>query len=55
VTAGPFEFLTAISFSFEYVLTSLLFVRLFWCRIQMADMATVTFGFFSASRTKAAI
>ncbi len=26
ITAGPFEFLTAVSFSFEYVLTNLLFV-----------------------------
>ncbi len=26
LTAGPFEFLTAVSFSFEYVLTNLLFV-----------------------------
>ncbi len=26
ITGGPFEFLTAVSFSFEYVLTNLLFV-----------------------------
>lgn len=49
LTAGPFEFLTAISFSFEYVLTSLLFVPFMSGAAYNGDMATVTFGFSAQS------
>ncbi|MFC7050131.1 aromatic/alkene/methane monooxygenase hydroxylase/oxygenase subunit alpha [Emcibacter nanhaiensis] len=48
-TAGPFEFLTAISFSFEYVLTNLLFVPFMSGAAYNGDMATVTFGFSAQS------
>ncbi|RXK13400.1 phenol 2-monooxygenase [Halarcobacter mediterraneus] len=48
-TAGPFEFLTAISFSFEFVLTSLLFVPFMSGAAYNGDMATVTFGFSAQS------
>ncbi|MAU41430.1 MAG: phenol 2-monooxygenase [Kordiimonas sp.] len=49
MTAGPFEFLTAISFSFEYVLTNLLFVPFMSGAAFNGDMATVTFGFSAQS------
>ena len=49
VTAGPFEFLIAISFSFEYVLTNLLFVPFMSGAAYNGDMATVTFGFSAQS------
>ncbi|RMF09082.1 MAG: YHS domain-containing protein [Alphaproteobacteria bacterium] len=49
MTAGPFEFLTAISFSFEYVLTNLLFVPFMSGAAYNGDMATVTFGFSAQS------
>jgi phenol hydroxylase P3 protein len=49
VTAGPFEFLTAISFSFEYVLTNLLFVPFMSGAAYNGDLATVTFGFSAQS------
>lgn len=49
MSAGPFEFLTAISFSFEYVLTSLLFVPFMSGAAYNGDMATVTFGFSAQS------
>ena len=48
-SAGPFEFLTAISFSFEYVLTNLLFVPFMSGAAYNGDMATVTFGFSAQS------
>ena len=48
-TAGPFEFLAAISFSFEYVLTNLLFVPFMSGAAYNNDMATVTFGFSAQS------
>jgi phenol hydroxylase P3 protein len=48
-SAGPFEFLTAISFSFEYVLTNLLFVPFMSGAAHNGDMATVTFGFSAQS------
>jgi phenol hydroxylase P3 protein len=48
-TAGPFEFLTAISFSFEFVLTNLLFVPFMSGAAYNGDMATVTFGFSAQS------
>ncbi len=48
-SAGPFEFLTSISFSFEYVLTNLLFVPFMSGAAFNGDMATVTFGFSAQS------
>ncbi|WP_431025079.1 aromatic/alkene/methane monooxygenase hydroxylase/oxygenase subunit alpha [Halomonas sp. H5] len=48
-TAGPFEFLTAISFSFEYVLTNLLFLPFMSGAAYNGDMNTVTFGFSAQS------
>ncbi|ALG66623.1 aromatic/alkene/methane monooxygenase hydroxylase/oxygenase subunit alpha [Beggiatoa leptomitoformis] len=48
-SAGPFEFVTAISFSFEYVLTNLLFVPFMSGAAFNGDMATVTFGFSAQS------
>jgi len=48
-TAGPFEFMVAISFSFEYVLTNLLFVPFMSGAAYNGDMATVTFGFSAQS------
>ena len=48
-TSGPFEYLTAISFSFEFVLTSLLFVPFMSGAAYNGDMATVTFGFSAQS------
>ena len=49
LSAGPFEFLTAISFSFEYVLTNLLFMPFMSGAAYNGDMATVTFGFSAQS------
>ena len=49
-TGGPFEFLTAVSFSFEYVLTNLLFVPFMSGAAHNGDMSTVTFGFSRAER-----
>lgn len=49
LTAGPFEFLTAVSFSFEYVLTNLLFVPFMSGAAHNGDMSTVTFGFSAQS------
>ena len=49
LTAGPFEFLTAISFSFEYVLTNLLFVPFMSGAAHNGDLSTVTFGFSAQS------
>ncbi|MGE0674134.1 MAG: aromatic/alkene/methane monooxygenase hydroxylase/oxygenase subunit alpha [Methylibium sp.] len=49
MTAGPFEFVTAISFSFEYVLTNLLFMPFMSGAAFNGDMATVTFGFSAQS------
>ncbi|HBO12855.1 MAG TPA: phenol 2-monooxygenase [Halieaceae bacterium] len=48
-SAGPFEFMVAISFSFEYVLTNLLFVPFMSGAAYNGDMATVTFGFSAQS------
>jgi phenol hydroxylase P3 protein len=48
-TAGPFEFMVAIGFSFEFVLTSLLFVPFMSGAAYNGDMATVTFGFSAQS------
>ncbi len=49
MSAGPFEFVTAISFSFEYVLTNLLFMPFMSGAAFNDDMATVTFGFSAQS------
>jgi phenol/toluene 2-monooxygenase (NADH) P3/A3 len=49
MTGGPFEFITAISFSFEYVLTNLLFMPFMSGAAYNGDMATVTFGFSAQS------
>jgi phenol hydroxylase P3 protein len=49
MTAGPFEFLTSVSFSFEYVLTNLLFVPFMSGAAYNGDMSTVTFGFSAQS------
>ena len=49
LTAGPFEFVTAISFSFEYVLTNLLFMPFMSGAAFNGDMATVNFGFSAQS------
>lgn len=48
-SAGPFEFLTSVSFSFEYVLTNLLFVPFMSGAAHNGDMSTVTFGFSAQS------
>ena len=49
ISAGPFEFLTAISFSFEYLLTNLLFVPFMSGASFNGDLATMTFGFSAQS------
>lgn len=49
LSAGPFEFITSISFAFEYVLTNLLFVPFMSGAAYNGDMATVTFGFSAQS------
>jgi len=49
MSAGPFEFMLAIGFSFEYVLTNLLFVPFMSGAAYNGDMATVTFGFSAQS------
>jgi phenol/toluene 2-monooxygenase (NADH) P3/A3 len=49
LSAGPFEFLTAISFSFDYVLTNLLFVPFMSGAAHNGDLATVTVGFSAQS------
>src|SRR5450830_43521 len=49
VTAGPFEYMVSIGFSFEYVLTNLLFVPFMSGAAYNGDMATVTFGFSAQS------
>ena len=48
-SAGPFEFMVAIGFSFEYVLTNLLFVPFMSGAAYNGDMGTVTFGFSAQS------
>lgn len=49
ITAGPFEFMVAIGFSFEYVLTNLLFVPFVSGAAYNGDMGTMTFGFSAQS------
>ena len=48
-TAGPFEYILAIGFAFEFVLTNLLFVPFMSGAAYNGDMATVTFGFSAQS------
>jgi phenol hydroxylase P3 protein len=48
-TAGPFEFIIAIGFSFEYVLTNLVFVPFVSGAAYNGDMGTMTFGFSAQS------
>ncbi|MCB5945620.1 aromatic/alkene/methane monooxygenase hydroxylase/oxygenase subunit alpha [Acidocella sp. KAb 2-4] len=48
-TAGPFEFMVAVGFAFEYVLTNLLFVPFMSGAAYNGDMSTVTFGFSAQS------
>ncbi|WP_230970275.1 aromatic/alkene/methane monooxygenase hydroxylase/oxygenase subunit alpha [Nitrogeniibacter aestuarii] len=48
-TSGPFEFIIAISFSFEYVLTNLVFVPFVSGAAYNGDMGTMTFGFSAQS------
>jgi phenol hydroxylase P3 protein len=49
MSAGPFEALTAISFSFEYMFTNLLFVPWMSGASFNGDLATMTFGFSAQS------
>ncbi|MGB0747650.1 MAG: aromatic/alkene/methane monooxygenase hydroxylase/oxygenase subunit alpha [Magnetospiraceae bacterium] len=49
MSAGPFEFMIAIGFSFEYVLTNLLFVPFMSGAAYNGDLSTVTFGFSAQS------
>jgi phenol hydroxylase P3 protein len=49
VTGGPFEYMTAISFSFEYALTNLLFVPFMSGAGYNNDQPTVNFGFSAQS------
>ncbi len=49
VSAGPFEFLIAIGFSFEYLLTNLLFVPFMSGASFNGDLPTMTFGFSAQS------
>ena len=49
VSAGPFEFLVAIGFSFEYVLTNLLFVPFVSGAAYNGDMAIMSFVFSAQS------
>ncbi|MCC3313783.1 YHS domain-containing protein [Nocardia africana] len=49
VSGGPFEFLTAISFSFEYFLTNLLFVPFMSGASYNGDLSTMSFGFSAQS------
>ncbi len=49
LSAGPFEFMTAISFSFEYFLTNLLFVPFMSGASFNGDLSTMSFGFSAQS------
>ncbi len=48
-TSGPFEFIVAISFAFEYVLTNLAFMPWMSGAAFNGDMSTVSFGFSAQS------
>lgn len=49
VSSGPFEFIVAISFAFEYVLTNLAFMPWMSGAAFNGDMSTVSFGFSAQS------
>jgi phenol/toluene 2-monooxygenase (NADH) P3/A3 len=49
ITGGPFEWMVAIGFSFEYVLTNLVFVPFVSGAAYNGDVGTMTFGFSSQS------
>ena len=49
ITAGPFEWMIAIGFSFEYVLTNLLFVPFMSGAAYNGDLGSMTFGFSAQS------
>ena len=49
LTAGPFELVTALSFSFDYVLSNLLFVPFMSGAAHNGDMVTSSFGFLAQS------
>lgn len=49
LSAGPFEFMVAISYSFEYLLTNLLFVPFMSGASFNGDLATMSFGFSAQS------
>lgn len=49
ITAGPFEYMVAIGFAFEYVLTNLLFVPFISGAAYNGDMGAATFGFSAQS------
>jgi phenol/toluene 2-monooxygenase (NADH) P3/A3 len=49
VTGGPFEFIVAISFALEYLLTNLVFMPWMSGAAYNGDMGTVTFGFSAQS------
>ena len=49
MAAGPFEFLISISFSFEYLLTNLLFVPFMSGASFNGDLPTMSFGFSAQS------
>ena len=49
ITAGPFEYMVAIGFSFEYVLTNLLFVPFISGAAYNGDMGAMAFGFSAQS------
>ena len=49
LTAGPFEFMIAIGFAFEYVLTNLLFVPFISGAAYNGDMGAMAFGFSAQS------
>jgi phenol hydroxylase P3 protein len=49
ITAGPFEYMVAVGFSFEYVLTNLLFVPFISGAAYNGDMGAMTFGFSAQS------
>jgi phenol hydroxylase P3 protein len=49
LSGGPFEYITAISFAFEYVLTNLVFMPWMSGAAYNGDMSTVSFGFSAQS------
>jgi phenol hydroxylase P3 protein len=49
ITSGPFEYMVAIGFAFEYVLTNLLFVPFISGAAYNGDMAAMAFGFSAQS------